>query len=80
MRSRPASRSRDARAKSPSSSTERKMSRTRWAGSSPNLVSATCRALRSSSTPPSASSISLICIDNAGCEIAQASAARPKWP
>ena len=30
--------------------------------------------------PPSASSSSLICIDRAGWEIEQASAARPKWP
>ena len=37
MRSRPTSRSRDARAKSPSSSTGRRMSRTRWAASSPNV-------------------------------------------
>ncbi|MGY4283410.1 hypothetical protein ACVWXO_002630 [Bradyrhizobium sp. LM2.7] len=55
------------------------MSRTRGASSSPNRVSATCRALRSSSRPPSASSSSLICIDRAGCEMEQASAARPKW-
>src|SRR6185437_16719916 len=50
-------RSRDARAKSPSSSTERRMSRTRCTISSPNFVSATCRAPRSMSAPPRASSI-----------------------
>ena len=51
------------------------MSRTRSRSPSPDWVSATCRVLRSSSAPPSACSISLICIDSAGCEIEQASAA-----
>ena len=44
MRSRPDEPVRDARAKSPSSSTERRMSRARGATSSPKFVSATCRA------------------------------------
>ena len=53
---------------------------TRRAKSSPKLVRRIWRALRSNRAVPSVSSNSLICMDKAGCDIAQDSAARPKCP
>ena len=54
--------------------------RARSATAAPKWVKRTCLADRSKSGAPSVSSNSLICIESAGCEIAQTSAARPKWP
>ncbi len=63
MRSRPTRRSCEARAMSSSSSTARRMSRTRRANSSPSRVRRTCLAPLSKSSAPSASSSSRICME-----------------